>query len=319
MRTVAIIQARMGSTRLPGKVMRTLCGDTVLAHVVSRVKACSLVDEIVIATTVSTSDDVIATEAEKRNVRFYRGSEENVLERYYLAAKQYSADIVIRVTSDCPLLDPSILSSMLEEFVSKQSAVVSIDYLSNSLVRTYPRGLDVEIFTFTALERAYLEATQHHEKEHVTPYIYQHPEIFTVQDYIGGVVLSSYRWTLDTEEDFRLIDEVYSALYSEGRIFKMDEIMALMEERPELKGINAHIEQKQFQASNVEWERTMSEFKTEQEQFWAGEFGDNYTNRNQGATWVGSNTALFAKIISDLKSIKSVIEFEKRDYFTGIS
>jgi len=245
-RTVAIIQARMGSTRLPGKVMRTLCGDTVLAHVISRVKACSLIDEVVVATTASLGDDIIAAEAERCRVRFYRGSEENVLERYYLAAKQYRADIVIRVTSDCPLLDPNLLADMLEMFANKRSVGTAMDYLSNSLIRSYPRGLDIEIFTFASLKKAHQEAKHYHEKEHVTPYIYQHPEIFTVQGYVADVDLSSYRWTLDTEEDFKLIDEIYTTLCREGRIFTTDEVLMLMRKKPELKEINAHIEQKQF-------------------------------------------------------------------------
>ena len=160
MKVVAIIQARMGSTRLPGKVMKRLCGKTILSHVISRVRACSLVDEIVVATTTSLADNVIVTESEKFGVNWFRGSEEDVLERYYLAAKEHQADTVIRVTSDCPLLDAEILDQLLSYFQEENSNGLNIDYLSNSLKRSFPRGLDVEIFTYSALELAYNSATK---------------------------------------------------------------------------------------------------------------------------------------------------------------
>ncbi|WP_293105948.1 NTP transferase domain-containing protein [Moorena sp. SIO3I6] len=120
MRIIAILQTRMGSTRLPGKVMKQLCDKTVLAHVISRVRACNLLDEVVVATTNSSIDDVIVTEAEKYGAKWFRGSEDDVLDRYYLAAKNYHADVVVRITSDCPLFDHTILSQMLEEFKKKQ-------------------------------------------------------------------------------------------------------------------------------------------------------------------------------------------------------
>ncbi|GCL36294.1 acylneuraminate cytidylyltransferase [Sphaerospermopsis reniformis] len=244
MKTVTIIQARMGSTRLPGKVMKPLCGKTVLFHVISRVKACSLVDEVVVATTTSLADDVIVAEAEKCGVNWFRGSEEDVLERYYLAAKQYQADVIVRVTSDCPLFDAEVLNGMLEYFQTETTNGLKIDYLSNCLRRSYPRGLDAEVFTFEVLEKAFQSANKPYQREHVTPYIYEHPEIFSLHNQNNDDDLSDYRWTLDTQEDWRLIEEIYKNLYHEQKIFTTDEVLDLLVVNPELLLINAHVEQK---------------------------------------------------------------------------
>ncbi|MBD2201238.1 glycosyltransferase family protein [Calothrix sp. FACHB-1219] len=246
MKTVAIIQARMGSTRLPGKVMKELCGQTVLAHVICRVKACSLIDEVVVATTTLNTDDAIVTEAEKCGVKWFRGSEEDVLARYYLAAKQYSADVVVRVTSDCPLFDPEVLSQMLEYFKDETSEGLEIDYLSNCLNRSYPRGLDAEVFTFGVLEKTFQAAQKPYEREHVTPYIYEHPEIFALHNQTYDEDISNYRWTLDTEEDWKLIQAVYADLYQEGEIFTTDEVIALLTAKPELLNLNIHVKQKEL-------------------------------------------------------------------------
>lgn len=246
MKTAAIIQARMGSTRLPGKVMKLLCGKTVLAHVITRVKACPLVDEIIVATTTAAADDAIAQEAEKIGVRCFRGSEDDVLERYYLAAQKYDADVIVRVTSDCPLFDPEVLENLLDYFDMMVDAGLSIDYLSNTVNRSYPIGLDAEVFTFNTLEIAYHNAEQPYEREHVTPYVYQHPQIFALHSQNHGEDLSHHRWTLDTPEDFQFIEAVYRALYQPGRLFTMDDILELLEEKPGLTQINAHIRQKQL-------------------------------------------------------------------------
>ncbi len=244
MKTVAIIQARMGSTRLPGKVMKELRGKTVLAHVIFRVQACLLIDEVVVATTTSKADDVIVAEVERCRVKWFRGSEEDVLERYYLAAQEYNADVVVRVTSDCPLFDHEVLSQMLEYFKEETFEGLQIDYLSNCLNRSYPRGLDVEVFTFEVLEKAFTRAQNPYEREHVTPYIYQHPEIFSLHTQTNDDDLSNYRWTLDTEDDWKLIEAVYADLYREEEIFTTDEVIALLRAKPELIKLNIHVQQK---------------------------------------------------------------------------
>ncbi|MEH2366529.1 glycosyltransferase family protein [Nostoc sp.] len=246
MKTVAIIQARMGSTRLPGKVMKELCGKTVLAHVVFRVQACLLIDEVVVATTTSKTDDVIVAEAEKCGSKWFRGSEEDVLERYYLAAKESNADVVVRVTSDCPMFDPEVLSQMLEDFKNETLEGLQIDYLSNCLNRSYPRGLDAEIFTFNVLEKAFKEAHNPYEREHVTPYIYEHPDIFALHNHTNDEDLTNYRWTLDTEDDWKLIEAIYTDIYQNEEIFTTDEVIALLRVKPELVKLNIHVKQKQL-------------------------------------------------------------------------
>ena len=246
MKTVAVIQARMGSTRLPGKVMMEVCGRTIIGHVILRVRACPQVDEVVVATTVKPTDDVIVTESEKHGAKCFRGSEHDVLERYYLAAKAYNAEIVVRVTSDCPLFDPYLLSRMLEYFSAERSRGRKIDYLSNSLRRTYPRGLDAEIFLFVALEHAYMESSRSYEREHVTPYIYQHPGLFTIRHFAGDSDCSFHRWTLDTEEDLKLIEEIYSSLDRNGNLFTTGEVLKLFEAKPNLIKINAQVRQKEL-------------------------------------------------------------------------
>lgn len=244
MRVVAIIQARMGSTRLPGKVMKRLAGETVLAHVIKRVAACPEVNLVVVATTNLTQDDAIAAESAKNNALVFRGSESDVLARYYGAATDAEADIVVRVTSDCPLFDPDVLSRMLRQFLAANAG--EVDYLSNSLERSFPRGLDAEVFTFAALKKAFCNATKDYEREHVTPYLYQHPGKFALRNYANDNDLSFHRWTLDTADDFLLIDEIYKRLGTNGGIFSTESVLQLFEQYPELLSINGHVRQKEL-------------------------------------------------------------------------
>lgn len=241
-RTVAIIQARMGSTRLPGKVMKTLAGRTVLAHVAERVRLCPLVDEVIVATTTSAADDVIVGECARLGVRCFRGSEQDVLSRYHAAASQALADVVVRVTADCPLFDPLLLEQMLRQFRDARAAGEPLDYLSNTLERSYPRGLDAEVFTFAALERAHREARLPAEREHVTPYLYRHPERFQIRGVKSERDLSRHRWTLDTPEDWAFISALFEQLGA-GR-FGTRAVLEFLERRPDLVALNAHVAQK---------------------------------------------------------------------------
>ena len=245
--TVAIIQARMGSTRLPGKVMRRLCGTTVLGWVIRRVKASPLVDDVVVATTDGPADDAIVEEALAHGALVHRGHEANVLSRYHGAAAEVGADIIIRVTSDCPLYDPLVLTAMLERFDTWQAAGEQVDYLSNCWSqRTFPRGLDTEIFTREVLETAFRKATKPYELEHVTPYVYTHPDEFRMRGFPGPVDHSRHRWTLDTIEDWRLIEAIYDALCDGERIFTTAEVLAFLDRHPEVVALNAHVEQKRL-------------------------------------------------------------------------
>lgn len=243
MKTVIIIQGRMGSSRLSGKIMKNLCGRTVLAHDIERLRQVKQADLIIAATTVNPSDHPIALEAGRCGTAVYRGSEEDVLERYYGAAKESGAEAVIRVTSDCPLIDPLIIDDMITIFHKG-----GIDYMTNQshmiAERTYPRGLDAEIFTFEALEQAYKSADQRYQREHVTPYLYENCS--RLYYYKSEINYSGYRWTLDTEEDWNLIERIYGYLYHGKHDFYLKEILELIQEHPELTQINNMIEQKKL-------------------------------------------------------------------------
>jgi len=243
MKIGAIIQARMGSTRLPEKVMKNLQGKTVLEHVIERVKQSKLIDEIIIATTTHERDTAIESEALRCGVKAFRGSEDDVLSRYYYAAKENNLDVVVRITSDCPLIDPRIIDDIVQFYKNNNYDIVT--NAGNDVEnRTYPRGLDVEILSFDILENAYINASEKYQREHVTPYIYE-----VVQNkfyYKNQSDYSKYRWTLDTDEDFQLIKEIYKVLYKGVHDFYMDDIISLINEQPSLQLINAHIEQKKL-------------------------------------------------------------------------
>lgn len=243
MKIGAIIQARMGSTRLSGKVMKEIKGQSILQHVIERVRQSKLVDEIVIATTVHKQDNVIENESLKHDVKVFRGSEDDVLSRYYYAAKENAIDLVIRITSDCPLIDPFVMDDVINSFLTSDYEIVS-NAGSNLSQRTFPRGFDVEVFSFGILEKAFSNAKETYQREHVTPYIYENSE--KVFYYKNNIDYSKYRWTLDTEEDFELISEVYDRLYKGEHNFYLNEIIELFNREPDLYQINVHIEQKKL-------------------------------------------------------------------------
>lgn len=244
MTITAIVQARMGSTRLPGKVLRSLCSKAILAHVIDRVRSSQAIDTIVVATTDQPADDAIAALAPALGVTLFRGSEDDVLSRFYYAAVAAKADTIVRVTADCPLFDGVLLRAMIGEFSAGRRRGERLDYLSNTLTRTYPRGLDAEIIDFAALQRAQLEATKPFEREHVTPYIYGHPESFALKNFAGAQDFSHHRWTLDTEADWQLIEAIYATLYRADRLIATPEILDLLARQPALAALNAHIVQK---------------------------------------------------------------------------
>lgn len=238
MTVIAIVQARMGSRRLPGKVLVDLAGRTVLDRVVMRLRRATGIDHVVVATTHLPSDDSIVRECQQLGVPYFRGSECDVLDRYYHAAKNFGADAIVRITSDCPLIDSDLVNETVQVFDLNQ-----VDYASNVIPRTYPRGLDTEVFTTEALARAWLEARAPHQREHVTPYLYEHPEIFKMASATGGADYSNYRWTLDTAEDLELLRAIYS--YFNGHDdFSWKDVLALMESAPDLAALNSHVAQK---------------------------------------------------------------------------
>lgn len=242
MKTVAIIQARMGSTRLPGKVLKKVLDKPLLEYQLERVKRASLIDDIVVATTTKKMDDEIVSFCKSQNINVYRGSEADVLSRYYEAAVKYNADVIVRLTSDCPLIDPDIINQVIQLYFDEQS----VDYVSNALKRTYPRGLDTEVFSFEALEKAYNEATLARDREHVTAYMYTNKDKFTCTYLVNKVDYSHHRWTVDTEEDFELVEHILTSIYCSNPKFTMNDIIQLLNENPSWVQINAHIEQKKL-------------------------------------------------------------------------
>lgn len=237
-KVAAIIQARMGSTRLPGKVLKDLEGETVLSRVVQRVRGARLIDEVLIATTNHPSDDAIVEECSRCGVTVFRGDEEDVLDRYFRAAEFCRAEIVVRITSDCPLIDPEITDKTVAAFLD-----VRPDYASNVLVRKYPRGLDTEVMTVNALERAWRNATEPYQRAHVTPYIYQNPGEFKILPVTGEVDFSNHRWTVDTPEDMEFIRALYARV-EDARNFGWHDILRILDREPELLEINRLIMQK---------------------------------------------------------------------------
>ena len=238
MNTVAVIQARMGSSRLPGKVLMDLGGETTLARVVRRLKRSRQVTKIVVATTTACGDQSIIRECEHLQVVCFRGEEQDVLDRYYQAARANAADAAVRITSDCPLIDPELVDETVEVFRDEHA-----DYASNVFPRTYPRGLDTEVFSFDALDRAWREAREAHQREHVTPYLYEHPQIFKLASLSGAADYSRYRWTLDTLEDLELLRTIYSRFHGRDD-FSWKEVLRLMEREPELAELNSQVLQK---------------------------------------------------------------------------
>ena len=241
MRITAIVQARMGSSRLPGKVMKDIGGMTMLARVIRRLARSKLMDQIVVATTTKTSDDFIVAECDRLKVPVFRGDEEDVLDRYYRAALAHGADGVVRITSDCPLIDPEVVDRVIRAFLDG-----SPDYASNSLERSYPRGLDAEIVSMEALTRTWEEATEPYQRVHVTPYIYQNPNRFRLLPINSDVDYSHYRWTVDTQEDLDFVREVYCR-FEDDDSFTWKDILSILVKEPELAEINRHIQQKSLE------------------------------------------------------------------------
>src|SRR5579884_1672439 len=228
----------MGSSRLPGKVLKDLGGESVLARVVQRLRRSSFISEVVIATSVSPRDEAVMREAERLNVRCFAGSESDVLDRFYQAVRAFHADVVVRITSDCPLIDPEITDETVRAFLNEQP-----DYASNGLERTYPRGLDTEAMTADALAHAWRKASEPYQREHVTPYLYQHPELFRILSVTNDVDYSAHRWTLDTPEDLEFIRAVYHRFDDCGD-FSWRDVLQLVEREPALSQLNSHVQQK---------------------------------------------------------------------------
>jgi spore coat polysaccharide biosynthesis protein SpsF len=235
---VAIIQARVGSTRLPAKVLEPISGEPMLARVVERVRRARSIDRIVVATSTLDGDDAIAAMSRTRGWDLFRGSSEDVLDRYYQAARASGTDEVVRITSDCPLIDPMLIDDVVAA-LRREGA----DYASNSLEpRTFPRGLDVEALTFETLERAWRSDRRTEWREHVTPYIYRHPNEFRIARVTNDEPLGDLRWCVDTTEDLELVRRIWAALAKDA--FSWRDVLGVVERNPEWTSLNATVTQK---------------------------------------------------------------------------
>jgi spore coat polysaccharide biosynthesis protein SpsF len=279
-RTVAIVQARMASTRLPGKVLREIAGQPMLVRVVERTRQANTIDKVVVATSTDPADDAIARLCALQKYDSYRGSMHDVLDRIYQAASSFNADIIVRITADCPLIDADVIDHTVNSFLgscaplsvsryanhirSITSPQFPLDFAANRLPppwkRTYPIGLDTEVCSFAALQHAWRNADQPHQREHVMPYLYENSPIIDSRELLNEpaplkpgqfrVLLVNHtpdyghlRWTVDTNEDLALVNEIFD--HFNGRIdFTWLDVLALFETRPELAAINAAVQHK---------------------------------------------------------------------------
>ncbi len=240
MKKVAIIQARMGSTRLAGKILSKLEDKLMLEHIHTRLTKCSNLDEIIIATTTENNDDIVEEFAQKNSYKYFRGSSPDVLNRYYETAKQYSADVVVRITADCPLICPKLVDQDVELYMSGDYDLVS-PRSADGLIR----GLDNETLSFKLLEKLNSTVTDVSEREHVTLHITHNPDTYKIlSPEIDEYYKRKYRLTVDEKDDFRLIEEIYKRLYKAGEIIDIKDVTKLLDQNPELANMNKHVEQK---------------------------------------------------------------------------
>ncbi|PKP60159.1 MAG: acylneuraminate cytidylyltransferase [Candidatus Altiarchaeales archaeon HGW-Altiarchaeales-2] len=246
---VAIIQARTSSTRLPGKVFLKLKGKLLIWHVFNRISYSKYINEFVLCTSTDKSDDELENFAKISGIKCFRGSLNNVLERFYFAAKKYQADIIVRVTADDPFKDPKVVDKAIKILMEND-----FDYVSNTIKPTYPEGLDIEVFTFEALEMAYKEAKLHSEKEHVTPYIWKNDKTFNICNFVNKNNISNLRFTLDYEEDFKLTEIIYDELYRDWNIFYLEDILNFLSKNPEITKINSKFIRNEGYIKNIKEE-----------------------------------------------------------------
>ena len=231
----AIIQARMTSTRLPAKVMKKVKERPLLGYLIERLRFCRRIDKIILATTANKEDDLIVSFAREENLPFYRGSEDDVLDRYYQTAKTFNIDHIVRITSDCPLIDPRICDHVVKVYFES-----NVDFVRTG--PTFAEGVDCEVLSFKALEKAWNEASLKSEREHVTLYIRNHPQLFEMITLKNETDDSKYRFTVDVWEDFLVVKIILEELYKESsKIFAIDEIKKFLDSNPDVFRLNAKV------------------------------------------------------------------------------
>lgn len=238
LKIVTIIQARMSSTRLPGKVLLPVLGKPLLIRMIERVQSAKFIGQLVIATSTNGDDDEIEKLCSENNLTCFRGHLTDLLDRHYQAGKKYSADAVVKIPSDCPLIDPKVIDKVLKYYIDNSN---EYDFVSNLHPSTYPDGNDVEIFSLCALERAWKEADKQLEREHTTPYFWENPDKFKIGNVVWETGLdysTTHRWTIDFEEDYQFIKKVYEELFPNNPTFGLNDIVNLLNEKPEVAAIN---------------------------------------------------------------------------------
>ncbi len=254
---LTLVQTRTSSTRLPGKVLLPVAGAPLLVRMVERLQRSSLIGTIVVVTTTEPSDNAIVELCQNNQIEVFRGDMDNLLERHYQAAKAYKAEIILKIPSDCPLIDPSIVDFVIAYYLQHEG---NFDYVSNLHPATYPDGNDVEIMSFSALQLAWKNAKRKLELEHTTPYLWENPDLFKIGNVTWPIdkdYSMTHRWTIDYKEDYEFIKAVYEHLYPKKKTFGLDDILDLVEnQHPEIHLINAHL-------AGVNWYRNhLGELKT---------------------------------------------------------
>lgn len=245
-KTLIIIQARMGSSRLPGKVLMEIEGKPLLWYMFQRLKRLKSEVEIILATTNSTKDDPLVEFLKNIHIKYYRGSENDVLDRFYQTALSLKPDIIVRITGDCPLIDPSVIDEAISFFQKN-----NYDYINNTSPPTYPDGYDCEVFTFSTLEKTWKEAKKNSEREHVTPYIYNHKEIFKTGNISYKKDYSSYRLTVDEIQDFQLIKNIITHFKENWINLTMEEVIKFLDANKEIKKVNEQFQRNEGYAKSL--------------------------------------------------------------------
>jgi spore coat polysaccharide biosynthesis protein SpsF (cytidylyltransferase family) len=235
-----ILQARMGSTRFPSKVLKEIKGKSLLELYVNRVSPSRKIQKIIIATTDKPADEQIEKLAAKIGVECFRGSENDLLDRYYQCAKKFEVDVIVRLTPDDPFVDHEVIDRAIEIFIKD-----NVDFVTNHFDPTYPEGLDIEVYSFAAMERSWKEAKLLSEREHVFPYIQNNPDKFKIVNFKQEKDYSHFRWTIDHACDFEMTKKIYEFLYNKKQVFLQDDILNLLKEHPEIAEMNSHIKRKE--------------------------------------------------------------------------
>jgi len=250
LKTVAIIQARMGSTRLAGKVLSDIAGKTMIERVIERTCSARLIDKTIVAISNDHQDDVLASYLEKLSIPVFRGSSNDVLKRFYDCASQHNADIIVRITADDPLKDARIIDHAI-----KLMTTGNFDYCSNTLEPSYPEGLDVEVLRFSALEAAHNNAVLASDREHVTPYIWKNPEQFMIHNFKSERDLSSWRWTVDKAVDIKFMNRVFEHFEDQPLVSYVD-VIAWLDNNPDVLNINSGILRNEGYLNSVKMEKS---------------------------------------------------------------